>query len=322
MQLVDPREFADVWFLTGPTASGKSAVGIHLARLLDAEILSLDSMAVYRGMDIGTAKPTSEERAAVPHHLLDVAEPWEPFSLAQYVAIAREKVAEIHARGKRALFVGGSSLYLVALIRGLAEGPPPDEELRERLRERARAGESLHALLAAVDPASASRLSPGDERRLIRALEVLELTGRTITQWQEEAAWSRPPAHRRVFQLRWPRDQLYARINARVTAMFQAGLVDEVRALLASGRSLSRTAAQAVGYREVLDHLEAIRKAGPSPVILCSTIESVQLRTRRFSRRQATWFRRLTECRAIPLEEPLVPEQVAAQIRALGEGAE
>lgn len=302
-------------FLTGPTASGKSAVGIELARRLDGEILSLDSMALYRGMDIGTAKPSAEERAAAPHHLIDILAPHETFSLAQYVTAAQQFVSEILARGKRPIFVGGTPLYLKALLRGMFSGPEADWPLRERLMAEAASHgpEWLHAQVAAVDPHSACKLHPQDTKRLVRVLEVYEKTGRAISELQSQFDRPVPREQCHVYVLDWPREELYTRINCRVEAMFAAGLVDEVRGLLdaipspvspsppaplprgESGEnveSLSHTARQALGYREVIEHL-----AGQHT--LAETIVLVQNRTRAFARRQLTWFRSLSECRWI-----------------------
>lgn len=291
---------ADCWFLTGPTASGKTAVGLELARQLHAEILSLDSMAVYRRLDIGTAKPSLDDRQAVPHHLIDLVEPDADFSLAQYIAAAEAVAAEVRGRGHEVLFVGGTPLYLKALLRGIFEGPPADWDLRRRLMaERERHGaEWLHARLADVDPAAAGRLHARDVRRVIRALEVFEKTGRPISDWQQQFDRARPASERRVFVLDRPRDELYRSIDARVDAMFAAGLVDEARELLASPKPLSRTARQALGYREVIEHLEHARS-------LEQTIDLVKTRTRQFAKRQLTWFRSLSECRWVQVS----PEQ-------------
>ena len=293
---------AGCWFLTGPTASGKTTVGIELAWRLNAEILSLDSMAVYRGLDIGTAKPSLDERQAVPHHLIDLVEPSAEFSVAQYVSAAEAAAAEVHGRSREVLFVGGTPLYLKALLRGIFEGPPADWEFRRRLMaEVERQGEDwLHARLADVDSTAASRLHARDVRRVIRALEVFEKTGRPISDWQQQFDRARPAGERRVFVLEWPRDELYRRIDTRVDAMFAAGLVEEVRELLRSERSLSRTARQALGYREVIEHLDNSRP-------LAETIELVKTRTRQFAKRQLTWFRSLSECRWVQVS----PEQGA-----------
>lgn len=297
------------WYLTGPTASGKTAVGIELARPLDAEIISLDSMAVYRGMDIGTAKPTPEEREAVPHHLIDIVEPSENYSVAQYRAAALERIQEVSARGKEVLFVGGTPLYLKAMLRGIFEGPPANWELRHRLQNEARAHgpEKLHERLRQIDPRAAEKLHPNDERRIIRALEVHQATGTPISALQQQFEVGRPAEECRVFVLEWPRRELYDRIDRRVDEMFSAGLVDETQRLLDSGITLSRTARQAVGYREVLELL-----AGN--LDLAATIELVKLRTRQFAKRQLTWFRSLSECRSVPVAEPFEPGLLARRI--------
>lgn len=301
------------WFLTGPTAGGKTAVGIELALRLDAEILSLDSMAVYRGLDIGTAKPTAEERRRVPHHLLDLVEPDEDFSLARYVDAARAATAEILARGRTPLFVGGTPLYLKALLRGIFEGPPADWEFRRGMLAIAeeQGAEALHSRLAAVDPEAARRLPPRDARRIVRALEVYEKTGRPIGEWQQQFDRARPAEELRVFALSWPRDELNARIDLRVEAMFAAGLVREVRDLLDSGKSFGRTAGQALGYREVLEHLRGERS-------LPETIELVKTRSRQFAKRQRTWFRSLSECRDVPVDKRDDAVALAERIRAAG----
>jgi len=303
------------WFLTGPTASGKSAVGVELARRLDAEIISMDSMALYRSMDIGTAKPTAEQRRSAPHHLIDVFDPHEECSLAQYVEAAGRAAEAIASRGRRALFVGGTPLYLKALLRGIFQGPPADWTLRRRLADAARRhGERwLHEQLAQVDPASAARLHPNDQRRIIRALEVYEKTGRPISEWQRQFDIGRPAEDCRVFVLHWPKPELDARIDRRVEAMFAKGLIDEVRGLMARPTPLSRTARQAVGYREVIEHLEGLRG-------FAETVELVQRRTRQLAKRQNTWFRSLSECRFVPAADPFDPQAAANRIERLGFG--
>jgi tRNA dimethylallyltransferase len=296
------------WFLTGPTASGKSAVGIELARRINAEIISLDSMAVYRGMDVGTAKPSVTELRGISHHLIDIVDPWEDFSVAQYLAFAADAVRQIRGRGREVLFVGGTPLYLKALLRGLFSGPAADWALRRELEEIARRNGTaeLHRRLAAVDPAAAAKLHPNDGRRLIRALEVHHRTGRPISEQQRQ--FDAPAAdHPPVFVLDWPRERLRERIDRRVEAMFAAGLVDEVRGLLAAEHPMSRTAGQALGYREVSEHLT-------DKYDLATTIELVKLHTRQFAKRQLTWFRSLPECRWISVGDPFDSAEVAKRI--------
>jgi tRNA dimethylallyltransferase len=276
-------------YLTGPTAVGKTAVGVALAQRLGAEVIALDSMTLYRGMDIGTAKPTMAERGGVPHHLIDVLDPWEAASVAAYRSWAQGAVAAIEARGKRPLFVGGAALYLKALLRGLFSGPAAEPAQRRALEEEAeRTGDAaLHDRLAALDPATAARLHPHDRRRVIRALEVIAVEGQPLSRLQTEHG--RPaPAGVAVFALARPRAELHARIDTRVVRMFADGLVAEVRALQAGIYPPGRTAAQGVGYREVIDHL-----AGRAT--LEQTVARVQARTRQFAKRQTTWFRGLAE---------------------------
>ena len=300
---------ADCPFITGPTASGKTTLALEVARRANAEILSLDSMAVYRGLDIGTAKPSLEQRRQVPHHLIDLVEPDEEFSLVQYLAEATRACEAIRSRGHVPLFVGGTPLYLKALLRGIFEGPPADWEFRRRVLAEAeqRGNDWLHERLAQVDPQAARRLHRHDTRRLVRALEVFEKTGRPISDWQRQFDRARPASECRVFVLDWPRDELYRRIDARVEAMFAAGLIDEVRHLVAAGKNLGRTARQALGYREVFDHLAGQRT-------LADTIELVKTRTRQFAKRQLTWFRSLSECRWIGMGDGRTTGDVAAEI--------
>jgi tRNA dimethylallyltransferase len=299
--------------LTGPTASGKTAVGVALAHRLGAEVVALDSMTLYRGMDVGTAKPTEAERGGVPHHLIDVLDPWESASVAQYRSWAERVVSEIEARGKRVLFVGGTALYLKALLRGLFEGPGADAALRLALEAEAdRLGDAaMHARLAALDPASAARLHPNDRRRVIRALEVAEATGRPLSAWQTEHGRPAPPGVA-VFALQRPREELCDRIDRRVVQMVRDGLVEEVRRLLDGPRPLGPVPAQGVGYREVIDLL-----AGRAT--LDETVARVQARTRQFAKRQATWFRGLQEVRAWPVEGD---EPAEATARRLAEAVE
>jgi tRNA dimethylallyltransferase len=291
--------FQGALILTGPTGSGKTQLGLELAERLGAEIVSMDSMALYRGMDVGTAKPTPEERRRVPHHLVDVLDPWESASVAWWLDQAARCSEEIRARGRRVLLVGGTPLYLKALLRGLFAGPPADAALRDRLEREAQAAgpQILLDRLARVDPVAAARLHPNDLRRVIRALEVWELTGRPISAWQRQWAGGDEPAGSAgcagapsCLWLDLPRDELYARINARVERMFAGGLVEEVRALRALPRPLSREAAQALGYKEVMRHLDGLAS-------LEETVALVQTRTRQFAKRQVTWFRHLPECR-------------------------
>lgn len=305
----------DCWFLTGPTAAGKTGVGIELALRLGAEIISLDSMALYRGMEIGTAKPTPEQQRIVPHHLIDVVDPHEEYSLARYVDEATRCIEQIKGRGREVLFVGGTPLYLKGLLRGIFQGPAADWELRKELRQEilSHGAEALHGRLAQVDPAAAERIHPNDARRIIRALEVYEKTGQPISELQQQFDRPSEPACSRVFVLDWPREELHRRIGRRVEIMFQQGLVEEVRGLLAGAEPLSRTARKAVGYREVIEHLTGEHD-------LDETIELVGRHTRQLAKRQGTWFRSLAECRFVPMDGRFEASDVAEGIYDEGSG--
>lgn len=304
------------WFLAGPTAVGKTAVGIELAERIDAEIVCLDSMTLYRGMDIGTAKPTAAEQARCPHHLLDVIAPHQEFSVAEYLRLAEATCRDVLARGKTPLFVGGTGLYLRSMLRGVFQGPAADWTLRERLETESRShGETwLHELLLRIDPATASRLHPRDQRRIIRAIEVFELTGRPLSEQQQQAPLPlelRPP---HVYWLSPPRDWLNRRIDERVRSMFAAGFMAEIAALRRLPRLLGRTARQALGYKEVFDWLEASNSDAGLPV-LPEIVAEIQLRTRQFAKRQHTWFRNLEECREWPIRGDETAAQIAEQIK-------
>jgi tRNA dimethylallyltransferase len=269
--------------IVGPTASGKSVLALEVARALgDVELVSIDSMQVYRGLDIGTAKPTPAEQSVVPHHLIDVAEATEEWSVARFQHEARAAVADVEARGRRALLVGGTGLYVQAVIDQLTF-PPEDRAVRDAILAR---DDDLYAELLRLDPETAAAVEPGNVRRIARALEVIEITGRPFSSFgaglQTYGATVFPV---RVAGVWLPRDIVHARIAARVAAMLDAGLVDEVRTLRARG-ALSRTAAQAIGYREVLDHLD-----GREPSVEAA-LEATVARTRQFARRQRMWFRR------------------------------
>ena len=273
-------------------------------------------MAVYRDMDIGTAKPSAAERQAVPHHLIDIVPPSEDFSLSEYIDAAHAAIAEIKSRGHKVLFVGGTPLYLKSLLRGLYQGPPADWEFRNaidrELQEVPLA--ALHQRLRLIDPLLAAKLHPNDKRRIIRGLEVYKLTGQRLSHLQTQFDEGSPASAVKVFVLSWPREELHHRIDARVEQMFAAGLVNEVRTLLARYKTLSRTAIQAVGYREVVEWLSA---KADSEQAGSECIERVKVRTRQFAKRQETWFRALSECTFIPLQEPASPTETADRILKL-----
>jgi tRNA dimethylallyltransferase len=270
-------------FLAGPTAVGKSEIALLVADKLGGEIISVDSMQVYRGLNIGTAKPSSAERARVPHHLIDVADLDEPFDAARFCALARETVARINGRGHRPIFCGGTGLYFKAYLEGLGEAPPADPQLRAQLET-----SPLNVLLdelAAKDPITFEKIDRQNPRRVIRAVEVIRLTGKSFSA--QRSAWIRnaDATTQPLIVLNRAKPELDARIHARVDAMFAAGLVEETRALLAHGLERNPTAMQAIGYRQVVEHLRGERA-------LPETIELVKARTRQFAKRQLTWFRR------------------------------
>ncbi len=288
------------WFLCGPTACGKTALSLSLANRLNAEIVALDSMTLYRGMDIGTAKPSLADQSQVPHHLIDILDPHDDFSLAQYLAAAETVCHDIVGRGRCPLFVGGTGLYLRGVLRGVFEGPAADWNLRRELEAHLqRIGNiGLHQELQQIDPVTALRLHPNDSRRVIRAIEVFRLTGRPLSTQQEQGPRPLEQRSPHVYWLSPPRDWLYHRINERVEQMFAQGLLEEVRKLLTSPRGLSQTARQGLGYKEVIDAFESgMTGDRPTPEL----IDLIQTRTRQFAKRQHTWFRNLEECRPIPI---------------------
>lgn len=277
--------------VAGPTASGKSDLGLKLAQRLGGEIVCMDSMQIYRRMDIGTAKPTAQERALLPHHMLDVADPTEAYAVADYAVAAEQVIAQILSRGRVPILVGGTGLYLKALMDGLSlGGTGGDERLRAELNALADepgGKERLHARLAAVDPETAARLHPNDRRRVIRAIEVYEQTGVPMSR-QNHAAQERPF---RVLPLAldWPRELLYARLETRVHRMMEMGLLSEVRALLESGVAPAAQSMQGIGYKELI------------PVAMGQddvnrAVWDIIVHTRHYAKRQGTWLRAEPRC--------------------------
>lgn len=274
--------------IAGPTASGKTALAVALAKELDGEVVSCDSMQVYRRMDIGTAKPTHAEMQGIVHHMLDVAEPDEDFSVSRYCAMATPIVDDIVARRRTAIIAGGTGLYMDALIKGNTFAPYPSTGMREKLEAQAdcEGMEAMHALLATIDPDSAARLHLKDRKRIIRALEVYYETGKTITAHNRQTQLL-PPRYAPIwFALQdEQRQTLYDRIDARVEDMLAKGLLDEIRSLLDSGVSEKATAMQAIGYKEFVDAL-----AGRCTIEEATA--QVQQASRNYAKRQLTWFRR------------------------------
>ena len=274
--------------IAGPTASGKTALAVELAKELHGEVVSCDSMQVYRRMNIGTAKPTPEEMQGIPHHMLDVAEPWEDFSVSRYCDMAAPIVEDILSRGKTAIIAGGTGLYMDSLIRGNAFAPFPSTGVREQLEAQADAEgmEAMLAWLSSVDPDCAARLHLSDRKRILRALEVYLETGETITAHNKRTQAIPPRFHPLWLGLDFSdRGELYRRIDLRVDIMLRQGLLEEIRQLLASGIPAKCTAMQAIGYKEFVDVLQ-----NDAPLELA--VEEVKKGSRHYAKRQLTWFRR------------------------------
>lgn len=275
--------------ICGPTASGKTALAVELALRHHGEVVSADSMQIYRRMDIGTAKPTPEEMGGVPHHMLDVADPEEDFSVARYVDMAAKCVDDILSRGKLPILAGGTGLYIDSLLSGRTFAPfQPDSPLRGQLEEQLRreGGAAMLSRLAQVDPDSAARLHPNDEKRIVRALEVYQSTGKTITQHNLETRAIPPRYDALTLALAFEqREDMWSRIDRRVDQMMDQGLVDEVQRLLDSGVPAKCTAMQAIGYKEMA---AALLSGGD----VRAAAEEIQLRSRQYAKRQLTWFKR------------------------------
>jgi len=298
-------ERMQTFFLVGPTAVGKSAVALQLARLLNAEIVSADSMQVYRGMDIGTAKPSAAERKHVPHHLIDVCDIIEPFDVKRFVDLANEAIHDIQARKKTAAVVGGSGLYVRALRHGLFEGPSRNTQLREGLERRS--APELFEELQRLDPVTARGIDRHNPRRLVRALEVLYETGKPIrelqTQWDTDAAQRSAPA----IGLTRERTDLAERIDRRIEEQMAAGWVDEVRRLLPLGLEKNATAMQAAGYRELVAHVQG-------DLSLAEAVALIKTRTRQLAKRQLTWFRREPRLQWIEIGRGEQPSETASRV--------
>lgn len=299
--------------IVGVTASGKGRLAFDLARQIGAEIVSIDSMKVYRRMDIGTGKPPAQVRRQVRHHLIDVVEPSEAFSVGRFLELADAAIERIKSAGKPVIAVGGSAMYIKALLYGLFEGPGTDEKIRRELKRRiaVEGTAALHAELAAIDPLAGERIRPNDARRIIRALEVYQLSGEPISALQQQG-WTGDPipasagtslslrrqgqkerkmgtqdayrGHWKIIALRRDKADANSRINTRVKRMIEQGLVNEVKALLAEDRPLSRQARSAIGYAEIIDYLAGAMS-------LDKAIEKIKINTRRFAKSQRTWFK-------------------------------
>jgi len=293
--------------LTGATASGKSAVALELARRWGAEIVSVDSMQVYRGLDIGTAKPSPAERAEIRHHLVDIVDLTDSFDAARFVSLATDAIRDARTRGRLVILCGGTGMYLSAWLNGLGESPAPDPALRAELESL-----PLPVLLdelARKDWTTFDEIDVQNRRRVVRAVEVIRLTGRPFSQ--QRARWSdrAPTMAGRCFGLERDRADEIRRIDRRVDRMFQAGLIEETRCLLDGGLRGNRTAMQAIGYRQVVDHLEGRCRRQEA-------VELVKVRTRQFAKRQRTWFRGQLDLRWIGVGQAESPAQIADRIGA------
>ncbi len=300
--------------VVGPTATGKSALGIELAKRLGGEVVNTDSMQLYRGMDIGTAKMPPAERTGVPHHLLDLWEVTEPAAVAVYQRLARQVVADLLAAGKSAVLVGGSGLYVRAVLDDL-DFPGTEPEVRSRLEAELEevGAPALHARLATLDPVAAERILPGNGRRIVRALEVIELTGQPFTAKLPDPRYVRPAVQ---IGLGADRETLDRRLDERVDAMWAAGLVDEVRSLVPRGLREGRTASKALGYAQVLQFLDGVCDEDAARA-------ETQRATRKFARRQMAWFGRDARVRWLPADHPqLVDAALAALERPLPAGTD
>jgi tRNA dimethylallyltransferase len=298
----------------GVTASGKARLGFEVAKALDGEIVSIDSMKVYRRMDIGTAKPSREAQQQVRHHLIDVVEPSESFSVAAFLDLALAALDDIRRRRKTVVAVGGTALYIKALLYGLFEGPGSDEGIRAELRARAaREGiDRLHEALRQIDPEAAGRISANDAKRIIRALEVYRLTGKPISSFQKQFDAERPRHDWTILGLRREKTIESQRINARVKKMIDLGLVDEVQSLLAEDKPLSQQARCAIGYAEIIDHLEG-------RTTLDDAIELIKKNTRRLAKGQRTWFKTFRQVNWLDVQPEEPPEHIVERARPLVE---
>ncbi|XZE22146.1 tRNA (adenosine(37)-N6)-dimethylallyltransferase MiaA [Pirellulaceae bacterium SH449] len=299
----------DAIYITGPTASGKSRLAVEVANRLNAEILSVDSMAVYRGMDIGTAKPAPDQRGGIPHYLIDLVDPTDDYSVSQFVVEAHAKAQEIRSRGKRVLLVGGTPLYLKSLLCGMFLGPPADWDFRKQVDEDVATHgiDALRHRLLQVDPLSAHKILPNDVRRTARALEVARATGVPLSHWQTQFERFSIPKNCSAFVLSWERSELHARVNERVDSMFQAGLLEEVKSLVEKHGTLGRTASQAVGYKETIEFLSG-------RLTERMLIDQVKAHTRQFVRRQEIWFRSMPLLQRLEVNSNISQAQQANQI--------
>jgi len=301
-----------LWVLTGPTACDKTEIGFTVAQKIEGEIISADSMLFYRGMDIGTAKPSSGMRELVPHHFIDIIDPWESYSVGRYVDDVESLIGDVDSKDRKFLIVGGSPLYIKGLVDGIFNGPAADWDIRRELEELAdeKGNQHVHDILQKIDPVKAVELHPNNLRRIIRAIEVYRITGKPVSVLQEEYKLARESYRFKIMCIAREREDVYRRINERVETMFDKGLVDEVRSLLDNPRGLSKQAKQALGYKEVIQYLDG-------GLTLDDAKEMVKQSTRRFAKRQMTWFRSFSDIQWLEADEHERPGPISDEIITL-----
>ena len=287
-----------LWVLTGPTACDKTEIGFTVAQKIKGEIVSADSMLFYRGMDIGTAKPSLNIRELVPHHFIDIIDPWESYSIGRYVDDVEALISDVDSEERKFLVVGGSPLYIKGLVDGIFNGPAADWDIRRELEELAdeKGNQHVHDILQKIDPVKAGELHPNNLRRIIRAIEVYRITGKPVSVLQEQYKLAKKSYQFKIMCLAREKEDIYRRINERVETMFDKGLVDEVRSLLDNPRGLSKQAKQALGYKEVIQYLDG-------GFTLDDAKEMVKQSTRRFAKRQMTWFRSFPDIQWLEADE-------------------
>ena len=298
--------------ILGVTASGKGRLAFDLAEHLDAEIISIDSMKVYRRMDIGTAKPPKEARQRVKYHLIDVVEPSDSFSVGAFIDAASDAMEQIKSRNRKIVAVGGTALYIKSLLYGLFDGAGTDEQIRSELQARAEAEglAELHRELTKIDPAAAERINPNDARRIVRALEVYQLTDKPISSFQKQWEQRQMKHDWTIIGLRREKTDASSRINRRVKKMINAGLVDEVKSLLDEEKPMSKQAHCAIGYAEIIEHLSG-------QTSLEDAIESIKINSRRLAKGQRTWFKTFQNVHWLDIAEDETPEQILARTKRL-----
>ncbi len=296
--------------ILGVTASGKGRLAFDLAKHIDAEIISIDSMKVYRRMDIGTAKPPKEVRQRVPYHLIDVVEPSDSFSVGAFLDAVSDAIKQIKSRNRNIIAVGGTALYIKSLLYGLFEEAGSDEQIRAELRMRMETEglTALHRELTRIDPAAADRINPNDARRIIRALEVYAITGKPISSFQKQWQMRRPKDDWTIIGLRREKTDASRRINQRVKKMIDAGLVDEAKSLLDEDKPLSQQARCAIGYAEIIEYLNG-------RIDLKNAIEKIKINTRRLAKGQRTWFKTFNNVHWLDIESNEPGERIFERIK-------